>query len=340
MHRLAVIVLVLLAPALAAADTIQLKNGRVIKGQVVRFGNGEFVIRVDRPDADRPDRVIVLVDTVESIEFDTEGAAAPAPPAEKLIVLDSRQEVVATGIRLRRGNKVHIRASGEMQLSDGRVTSPAGIPGRDSFLPFPGERVGVLVAMVGSPQSPTYHLIGEEAEFESRNDGELYLQINARSLDSARGAYTARVRAPMEATASGAPTGSANTGRTGRAMSREFTVPGDKEWIDTELDLMEGDTLRITAQGTINYTSSKTCGPEGGDRDWKDLLRALPVNDVGRGALIGKMGEGGTVKAFLVGEQAEFTAERKGRLFLGINDDDYGNNGGSFRVKAEIIPRR
>ena len=319
------------------ADTIRLKNGRVIKGEVVRFSNGEFIIQVERTDAhpEHQDRMIVLVDTVESIEF--EAGSAPGVAAEKLVVLDSRQEVVATGLHLGRSDKVRIRASGEMQFPDGRVTTPGGISSRDSLLPFPGERLGVLVAMVGNPQSPTYHVIGEDAEFETRSEGELFLQINARSLEGARGAYTARIRTPESTPAAGA---AASTPREApRPLGLELNVPADKEWTDTGLDLVEGDTLRITAAGTIRYTSKKTCGPEGGEREWKDLLLALPVNDAGRGALIGKMGESGTVRAFFVGERAEFTAERNGRLFLGINDDDYSNNRGSFKVKVEIVPR-
>jgi hypothetical protein len=57
----------------AAADTIRLKNGRVIKGEVVRFRNGEFVVRLARTDAHtgRRDQMILLVETVGSIEFDT-----------------------------------------------------------------------------------------------------------------------------------------------------------------------------------------------------------------------------------------------------------------------------
>ena len=110
--------------------------------------------------------------------------------------------------------------------------------------------------------------------------------------------------------------------------------------MDTGIDLQEGDVVRIVAEGPINYPTSKTCGPGGGERDWADLLRKLPVNDQGRGALIGKMGEGGAVLAFFVGEHAEFTVERKGRLFLGINDDDYKNNSGSFKIRIRLNPPR
>lgn len=65
----------------AGADTIRLKNGRVIKGEVVRFGKGEFVVRLPATDRHRghQDRMILLVGAVESIEFET----TTAEPAKR-----------------------------------------------------------------------------------------------------------------------------------------------------------------------------------------------------------------------------------------------------------------
>lgn len=328
---------------IAQTDTIRLKNGRVIQGRVLHFGKGEFIVLVERAGArSHPqDRMIVLVDAVDTIEFDAGAATTPSvsrvgTPAEKVIVLDSRREVVPTGIQLRRGDRVRIRASGEMQFPDGRVTKPGGVASSEPFLPFPGEPLGVLVAMVGDPRSPVYHVIGKDAELEARSDGELFLQINVRSLQGARGAYTARLTTSpgsAAARASGLATSDAL-----RQLRAELSVPADRDWIDTGLDLLQGDTLRITASGSIFYTSSETSNPDGGESTWRDLLRSLPVNDVGRGALIGKMGEGGAVRAFFVGSSAEFVAERNGRLFLGVNDNDYNDNRGSFQVTVEIQP--
>ena len=332
-----------LSLALAApADTIKLKNGRVIKGQVVRFGNGEFVVSVATADAhaEHQDRMILLVDAVESIEFDASAAAPAGAPAEKLIVLDGKQEVVATGVQVRRGEKVKITASGEMQFADGRVSGPKGLDARESW-PFPGERFGVLIAMLGGAQSAIYHVVGDSGEFEARKDGEIFLQINARSLQGVRGAYTARIHAPGAgaAAASTAPPAPAQAPASAgtRQTVQEREVPADKEWTDTGIDLLAGDSLRIRADGTIHYTSSKTCGPNGGEREWGDLIRALPVNDVGRGALIGLIGQAGTATPFYIGAEAAFTVEKSGRLFLGINDDNYQNNSGRFRVRIEIV---
>src|SRR3972149_9666846 len=59
-------------PALQA-DTLKLKNGRVVKGRVTQFKNGEFTVEVSPGE-----RVLLLQESVESIEFEAAPAAAPA----------------------------------------------------------------------------------------------------------------------------------------------------------------------------------------------------------------------------------------------------------------------
>lgn len=339
---LVVLVLLWLAGATSAdADTIRLKNGRVIQGQVAEFRNGEFVVHLapSDPSSRLRDRMILLVDAVESITFDAGTLGAPGasvPPSEKLIVVDTSKEVTPTSVQLRQGDHVTITASGEIQFDDGRISGPAGLESRENW-PFPGERFGILVALVGNPQSSIYHLVGEGTEFEARQEGELYLQINAGSLAGARGAYTARVRVAQTT----APAATGSMPATEQQQTRhELDVQADSpDWTDTGIDLKEGDTLRITASGTIHYTSSKTCGPTGGERTWQDLLRPLPVNDAGRGALIGLIGQTGVAQPFLTGAEAQFEVEKDGRLFLGVNDDNYQNNSGAFRVRIEVNPR-
>jgi hypothetical protein len=334
----------------ATADTIRLKNGREITGRVASYGNGEFTLYVPSKEGGpgHEDRMILLVDTIDSIKFDTSATASlPAAgptgasaPAEELIVLDATKEAVPTGVHVQRGDRVRVTASGQMQFSDGRVTGPAGLESRESW-PFPGERFGVLIAVIGDPMSSSiYHVIGEENDFEARKDGEVFLQINARSLQGARGAYTARVQVLGDTSPTAAtPTPASEPAASGpRQLRRDFEVPANREWLDTGVDLLQGDTLSITAEGTIHYTSAKTCGPDGGERTWGDLLRALHVNDAGRGALIGLIGQPGVARAFFIGSRGEFKVEQTGRLYLGINDDNYQNNEGSYQVHVEIVP--
>jgi hypothetical protein len=66
------ILLVTLA-ATAFADTIKLKDGNVIHGQVVAFKDGQFTVLIGNANKGRRSRTIVYVEDVESIEFDSNG---------------------------------------------------------------------------------------------------------------------------------------------------------------------------------------------------------------------------------------------------------------------------
>ena len=56
----------------ASADTLKLKNGSVIKGKVVSFGQGEFTVLLDLGGSSKrsTSRMIIAAEDVESIEFD------------------------------------------------------------------------------------------------------------------------------------------------------------------------------------------------------------------------------------------------------------------------------
>jgi hypothetical protein len=68
------LVLALFVPAFA--DTIRLKDGNVIRGQVVGFKDQQFTVLVGSGAQGRRSRTIVYVEDVESIEFDSATTAA------------------------------------------------------------------------------------------------------------------------------------------------------------------------------------------------------------------------------------------------------------------------
>jgi len=57
------------------ADTIRLKNGSVIRGQIVSFKNEQFTIVVGGSTRGRTSRITVYMEDVDSIEFDAAGSA-------------------------------------------------------------------------------------------------------------------------------------------------------------------------------------------------------------------------------------------------------------------------
>src|SRR5438445_9995050 len=73
-----VIVLSLFGPVLA--DTIHLKDGSVIRGQVVGFKDQQFTVLIGAGAQGRRSRTLIYVEDVESIEFDSTSAAVPVFP--------------------------------------------------------------------------------------------------------------------------------------------------------------------------------------------------------------------------------------------------------------------
>jgi PA-IL-like protein len=78
LFRLPIVVVLALSTALPMlADTIRLKDGSVIRGQIVSFKNEQFTILVGSGQRGRKSRITVYMEDVDSIEFDN----APADEA-------------------------------------------------------------------------------------------------------------------------------------------------------------------------------------------------------------------------------------------------------------------
>jgi hypothetical protein len=118
------------------------------------------------------------------------------------------------------------------------------------------------------------------------------------------------------------------------AQTRDLDLkPGDG-WVDTNIDLAAGDSLHITASGQLQYSTAKQAnGPEGLPRGYWDLIRIMPFNDGGRGALIGRIGTNDAARPFLVGPEITLRSPVAGRLFLAINQPSNDSVSGSFKLK-------
>lgn len=75
------LVLALLVPAVA--DTIRLKDGSVIRGQVIGFKDQQFTILIGAGAQGRRSRTVIYMEDVESIEFDSATTAAAAALANE-----------------------------------------------------------------------------------------------------------------------------------------------------------------------------------------------------------------------------------------------------------------
>jgi hypothetical protein len=120
-------------------------------------------------------------------------------------------------------------------------------------------------------------------------------------------------------------------------ISQEVQIAGDQIWSDTGIDVQPGEHIVVTAAGKLRYADAKEDnGPDGIPRGFKDLLRILPFNGAGRGALIGRIGEAEIAQPFLLGAGRNFTAPVAGRLAIGINQTSDDTGEGTYTVRIVI----
>jgi len=122
-----------------------------------------------------------------------------------------------------------------------------------------------------------------------------------------------------------------------KRLSKDFTIKGDSYWTDTNIDLQPGERVLMATSGKLRYLDAKEeNGPEGVPRGFKDLLRNLPFNGAGRGALIGRIGDADTAETFLIGAQRDLPAAVAGRLAIGLNQAKTDSADGSYSVHIEV----
>ncbi|MEA5078218.1 MAG: hypothetical protein VB013_06570 [Anaerolineaceae bacterium] len=97
-----------------------------------------------------------------------------------------------------------------------------------------------------------------------------------------------------------------------------------KQFLDTGLDLVAGETLNIKATGTACFdVQLNLCASPDGNPDFFDT------------DLIGKIGDG---NVFHIGSSLEKpVSDEVGRLYLAFHDNDYENNSGYFDVTVTIV---
>src|SRR6266851_142295 len=122
-----------------------------------------------------------------------------------------------------------------------------------------------------------------------------------------------------------------------RRLSQEIQITGEQSWTATGIEVKPGEHIVVTAKGTLRYADAKEDnGPDGIARGFKDLLRILPFNGAGRGALIGRVGDAEIAQPFLLGANRGVVTPVSGRLAIGVNQasDDLGE--GTYTVHIDI----
>jgi hypothetical protein len=369
----------LLAAPLALADTIVLRDGRTLRGTVLGFMNGRIVVRLEPASpsapADSGEVRFFRPGEIERVEIDGR-SLEEARYETRVVDVALGPNWIDSGVDVRRGQRVQVRASGTINAGRTRIT-PDGLRTTDPTAPLPRSAEGVLIGAVGTDYDSPVVELGTAREFTADRDGRLYLTANRGTYNDARGSYTVRVqterRLPQrrrdaaanrnndddyddpsfdpERPSSPAPVRSRTPrgggsdpfggGRPSRGP-REATVnvPGTSRGTDTGLDVRAGDRLVIAATGrVVAGQRAGEVGPEGGrGGGFGSIVGTRPFPQAGVGALIGyiRLDNGQASQPFFVGANFSNAAPADGRLILLVNDDNYSDNGGSFEVRITI----
>lgn len=127
---------------------------------------------------------------------------------------------------------------------------------------------------------------------------------------------------------------------------KQVEVKAALGWVDTGLEVKEGEKLIFQATGTISLQKGNpiaSCGPEGLNLQTPQQ----PLPDRNLGAAVGRVVKvlnvikdeetGEEIReevalVFYIGSEAEVEITLEGRLYLGVNDNVFADNDGQFTV--------
>lgn len=156
-------------------------------------------VRASQPSAP-PSRVGIPRDNTSEISTpdtgpppsDDNAGALPAI-AEKTVSVAAAADWTSTEIRVQRGQRIVVSASGEVDLGADQRTGPEGLSLSDGRKLVSARPTGGLIAVVGD-DNDDFVFVGRATEFVSPHNGILFLSINEGNLKDNTGAFVARVK--------------------------------------------------------------------------------------------------------------------------------------------------
>ncbi len=193
---------ILASAVLLSADTLYLRNGDRVQGQLISVRSGVIEFRESRGLNGR----VLRIDQAEvrRIEFDDLGYDNPPPrrddertpgrPAgmrERRVVVQANQHWTDTGVEVRPGQTIYFEAGGRINWGRGKRDGPDGEANSPYWAtrPIPNRPAAALIGKVGA-DSTDYFLVGSErGPFRMRAGGRLFLGINDDNLSDNSGNF-------------------------------------------------------------------------------------------------------------------------------------------------------
>lgn len=181
------VALMMMLSATLQADTLILRDGTRVQGELIAVRNG--VIEFEERSRFGAGRLLRLDrDEVVRIEFETIRSSGTTltpgtrPPGmrERQVIVSADTAWVDTGVDVRSGQTVYFEATGRARWGRDRQDGPAGErnsppnPGR----PMPNRNAAALIGKIGSESNDLFFIGDETGPVRVRGSGRLFLGIN------------------------------------------------------------------------------------------------------------------------------------------------------------------
>ena len=219
-----VLLLILGSVSIAAADTIYLRGGTTLRGNVLGFINGRFAIQLtsnatltinpsnSRNQSNFPSNtsnttrnvsagevIFLRPRDIDRIEIDGRSLDDARYQTRNVdVALESNW--IDSGVDLKRGERVRVDATGTIYAGRMRIT-PVGLSTTDPNAPLPRAAEGELIGVIGNDYNAPIIEIGASRDFVADRDGRLYLTANRSSYNDARGVFRTQIRRAVDLTA-------------------------------------------------------------------------------------------------------------------------------------------
>jgi hypothetical protein len=250
-------------------------------------------------------------------------AVAQVPGAPATIVMRSGEriaaeviDIAAPGLLIRQnGQERNIPPSEVAQIDfagDGR--SPAGVGGQPRILLRNGQTVDGQLFDIGGDRPKILYVNTPSGQRQFNSDEVAVAVVHPT------GAATAAAGGPNRVEGA--------AGTFGRRQTTTFTVPGNQQWIETDVTVQQGANVDFRVTGEVEYAPNARVTAAGAPRRGPGGAE-VPIPNGPAGALIGRIDNG---QPFIIGRNTSVRMPASGTLFLGINDDNVSDNNGNFRV--------
>jgi hypothetical protein len=196
MKRIGLIAALLTVPTFLAADTLVLRNGTRIEGELVGVRNGRIEFE-ERRGFGRGRLIEFEREEVVRIEFEDRretrrdlGPTRPFGMRERTAIVNANTSWNDTSVDVRSGQTIYFSAQGEVRWGRDRRDGPAGErdspsnPGR----PMPNRPAAALIGKIGD-SNDLFFIGAEEGPIRVRASGRLYLGVNDDFLNDNSGNF-------------------------------------------------------------------------------------------------------------------------------------------------------